>query len=129
MRLRSVPALIMTLLAAAAQPAQAQAIGQVATYSVSPWRIVASLMLCLALGAAAIFALRRRYGLGRLPLMGSEAARRIKVIEQQPLGPQRSICLIEIDGRGYAALFAPQTATLVPLTEIGPERLDESVRT
>ena len=95
--------------------AHAQAIGQNAATSISPWRVVASLMLCLALGAAAIFALRRRYGLNRLPLLGGEVLRRIKVVEQQTLGPQRSLCLVEIDGRAYAALFAPQTATLVAL--------------
>lgn len=102
-------------LALAGTAAHAQEIGQNAAASISPWRVVSSLVLCLALGAVAIFALRRRYGLNRLPLLGGEVPRRIKVIEQQALGPQRSLCLVEIDGCAYAALFAPQTATLVAL--------------
>lgn len=105
--------------AAFAHPALAQTIGQGSGVDVSIWRVLLSLLFCLALGACAIFLLRGRFGSGRTRLLGSNGSRRIKLAEQQFLGPQRYICLIEIDGRPYAALFAPQAATLVPLLAPG----------
>lgn len=109
--------------AATPQAACAVAIGDGTGLAVSPWRVIGSLLLCLALGAAAIFLLRRYYGLGqtgprmgsRMGSWGSAADRRIRVIEQQGLGPHRSLSLIEIDRRTYVALVAPGAATLVAL--------------
>ncbi|MBU6267851.1 MAG: flagellar biosynthetic protein FliO, partial [Sphingomonadales bacterium] len=86
-----------------AGPAQAQALAQGDGGSaVSAWRVVLALLFVLALGVAAIFAMRRRFG--ALPL-ASAPGKRIRVIEQQYLGPQRALYLVEIDGLAYAALF------------------------
>jgi len=109
-------ALAMVPLLVLASTAQAQALGQGGSeVTISPWRVIASLALCLALGATAIYALRRRFGLGGDSLHKGLLGKRIRLVEQQYLGPQRSICLVEIDGKTYAALFAPQAAALVPL--------------
>jgi flagellar protein FliO/FliZ len=110
---------------AAPQAAYAGLLGDSAGLAVSPWRVIGSLLLCLALGAAAIFLLRRHYGLGqggqlRGPLRMSPD-RRIRIIEQQGLGPHRSLSLVEIDQRAYIALIAPGAATLVVLERPGPD--------
>jgi flagellar biogenesis protein FliO len=103
------------------QEAYAGALGHGASLAVSPWRVVASLLLCLALGTAAIFLLRRRYGLSQGNLLRAPTTRRIRVIEQQGLGQHRSVSLIEIDRQAYVALIAPGSATLVALERPVPE--------
>jgi flagellar biogenesis protein FliO len=103
------------------QTAYADVLGNGASLAVSPWRVIASLLLCLALGAAAIFPLRRRYGLGQGSLLRATTERRIRVIEQQGLGPHRSVSLIEIDRQAYVALIAPGSATLVALERPAPK--------
>lgn len=107
--------LITALLAAMPQAAHAATLSAGAGFSVSPWRVIASLLLCLALGAVAILVLRKHYGLGQATLGRGADDRRIRVIEQQSLGPHRSLSLIEIDRQTYVALTAPGAATLVAL--------------
>lgn len=105
--------------AATPQAACAGVIGDGTGLAVSPWRVIGSLLLCLALGAAAIFLLRRYYGLSqngpRIGSLGRAADRRIRLIEQQGLGPHRSLSLVEIDRQTYVALVAPGAATLIAL--------------
>lgn len=110
--------------ALSADPAWAQAIGQTDQSLVSPWRVAAALVFCLVLGAGAIMVLRRRFGSARGAFPGTGATKRIRLLEQHYLGPQRSICLIEIDDRSYAAVFAAQAVSLVPMTVAGT--VDES---
>lgn len=113
----ALPSLLLFL--ALAAPAQAQAIGQAGDSGVSLWRVLLALLLCLGLGAAAVLVLRRHAGRG-LPfaaLAGGVPERRIRVVEQHYLGPQRSICLIEIDGRSYVALIAGQAASVMALRD------------
>lgn len=122
---RSLTGRLVTLgIAVLPQAAYAGALGDGAGLAVSPWRVIGSLLLCLALGAAAIFMLRRHYGLGRSgPHRGSSNGttdRRIRMIEQQGLGPHRSLSLIEVDDQAYLALIAPGAATLVALERPGP---------
>lgn len=97
-----------------ASDARAQTLGQAAGGTgVSPWRVLAALLLCAALAVVAVVVLRRRYGTPG-PFLGALAQpKRIQVIEQQYLGPQRSLCLIAIDGEEYLCLFTAQTATMV----------------
>ncbi|MDB5725974.1 MAG: hypothetical protein JWQ16_2728 [Novosphingobium sp.] len=103
------------------QVAYAGALGDGASLAVSPWRVIASLLLCLALGVTAIFLLRRRYGLSQGSLLRANTERRIRVIEQQGLGQHRSVSLIEIDRQAYVALIAPGSAALVALERPAPE--------
>lgn len=108
---------LLTILPAIVLPDAAHAAALVASAGdFSPWRIVGSLLLCLALGATGIFILRKRYGLGPLT-RPSAAVRSLRIAEQQGLGPSRSIALIEVDGRRYLALVAPGAAALLPLDE------------
>lgn len=102
------------------EAAYAGPLGDGTGLAVSPWRVIGSLLLCLALGAAAIFLLRQHYGLGQGGPSRGPTDRRIRVIEQQGLGPQRSLALIEIDRQTYVALIAPGSATLVALERPGP---------
>ncbi|MFA7603936.1 MAG: flagellar biosynthetic protein FliO [Novosphingobium sp.] len=95
--------------------AWAQDIGQNHGSLISPWRIIASLAFCLVLGGAAIFMLRRYSRWGNGAPSRANPIQRLRVVEQRHLGPQRSICLIEIDGHGYAAIFAAQAVSLVTL--------------
>ncbi|MFT4025392.1 MAG: flagellar biosynthetic protein FliO [Novosphingobium sp.] len=107
--------LIAGLLVALPQAAAADSLGGGGDgFTVSPWRVVAALTLCLALGAAAILVLRKHHALGSA-LPRGPGERRMRVIEQQSLGPQRSLALVEIDGQSYAALVAPGAAALVLL--------------
>ncbi len=108
-----VPAMLMVT----SQPALAQVIGQGGGVDVSIWRVVLSLMFCLALGAGAVLLLRRHFAPGQSGLRRGTAERRIKLVDQQFLGQQRSICLVEIDGKPFAALFSPQAASLLPLDQ------------
>jgi Flagellar biosynthesis protein, FliO len=114
MRLPYILAGFVLLLLGQAAPAQTLAQGS-GGIDISPWRVIASLVLCLALGGGAIYALRRRFGILPLASATGPSTKRIRLVEQQYLGPQRSICLIEIDGQTYAALFAPQATALMPL--------------
>lgn len=102
------------------QAAQAGTLGGGAGAAISVWRVIGALVLCLVLGTAAIFMLRRRYGFGAGGPLRAPPSRRIRVIEQQGLGPQRSLTLVEIDRRTYAALIAPGGASLVALDD-GPD--------
>jgi hypothetical protein len=116
--------LALTFQLGLAGPALAQTLGQGGGVEVSLWRVLLSLFFCVGLGAAAVYLLRKQMMQGRLELPWKrlgfaqpEVQRRIRVADQQFLGPQRSIYLIEIDGEPYAALFAPQAATLIPLAK------------
>jgi flagellar biogenesis protein FliO len=105
------------------QLAWAGSLAEGAGVAISVWRVVGSLLLCLALGVTAIFLLRRHYGLGQARPLRVSGSRRIRIIEQQGLGSQRSLSLIEIDRRTYAALIAPGAVTLLPLDAPSAELL------
>lgn len=102
------------------QTAWAGALGHDPGLAVSPWRVIGSLLLCLGLGAAAILLLRRRYGLSSTGSLPGSAQRRIRLVEQQGLGPHSRLSLIEIDRRAYIALIAPGAATLLALNGASP---------
>ena len=63
---------------------------------------VAATMLFLA---AAVWWLRRR-GLVRIP-SARRAARRLEAVERLPLGPQHTLCLVRIGGRGVLVGLSP----------------------
>jgi flagellar biogenesis protein FliO len=84
--------------------------------AVSIWRIIAALAFCLALGLGAIFALRSRLSLFTIASGGK--ARRLVLIEQITLGPQRSACIISIDNTEYLALLSGSVVQIVPLTPL-----------
>lgn len=109
------PLLLLAFLPLLAGSAQAQTLGHLeGEPGISLWRVLTALSLCLALAVVAAFALRRRFGTTTDRLLHSGTReRRIRVIEQQYLGPQRSLYLLAIDGEEFVCLFAAHTATLV----------------
>jgi flagellar biogenesis protein FliO len=92
-------------------------LAQGAGVDVSIWRVVISLLFCLALAAGAIFALRHRlpFTRGAGALWRTPENRRLQIVEQLVIGQQKSICLIVIDGNEYLAAFAPNAVSLTPI--------------
>jgi len=99
------------LMLLAAMPAGAQRLGQGAGADVSIWRVILALFFCLALGAAAIFFLRRRYRGARPLAFGRE--RRLQLVENLRLSHQVDLCIVSRDGREYLVAASPQGVTVV----------------
>jgi flagellar biogenesis protein FliO len=104
---RAICALALVLLHSAAR---AQQLGHGQGVEVSVWRVVGSLAFCLVLAAGAVFALRHKLPEGRW--LKKANAGRLKLKEHLPLGQQRGLYLIEVDGREYLALFSQQGVSL-----------------
>lgn len=105
--------IVFTLpMALAHTPVAAQQLAQGDGVDVSIWRVVISLLFCIALAAGAIFALRRK--LPTSTLFKRVGINRLKLVDQISLGPQRGVYLIELDGREYLVLFSQQGASLTP---------------
>jgi flagellar biogenesis protein FliO len=98
--------------------ANAQLLGQGAEDGVSVWRVIAALLLCLALGTVGIFALRSRLGLrnGLAALQFGRSAGRLKLIETLRLGPQTSLHLIDIDGNEMLITSSAGVISHLPVT-------------
>jgi flagellar biogenesis protein FliO len=94
-----------------AMPATAQRLGQGAGADISIWRVLLALLFCLALGAAAIFLLRRRYRGARPLAFGRE--RRLQLVENIRLSHQVDLCIVSRDGREYLIATSPQGVTVV----------------
>ena len=103
-------ALSLPLLCAAGA-ASAQRLGQ-GDDGISPWRVVATLLLCLALAVAAAFALRYRIANRGIALF-APAARRLQLIETVRLGPQNNLCVVRYDARDYLIAAGPQGVTVI----------------
>lgn len=99
------------LAAFAAAPATAQRLGQGTGDDISIWRVLLALLLCLALGTAAIFFLRRRYRGARPLAFGRE--RRLQLVENLRLSHQVDLCIVSRDGREYLITASPQGVTVV----------------
>lgn len=99
------------LMLLAAMPAGAQRLGQGAGTEVSIWRVILALFFCLALGAAAIFFLRRRYRGARPLSFGRE--RRLQLVENLRLSHQVDVCIVSRDGREYLVAASPHGVTMI----------------
>jgi hypothetical protein len=81
---------------------------------VSIWRVVAALVLCLALAAGAVFALRHRLGVGGSPLaFFASGQRRMQLLEAIRPHPATAICLVRCDGKDYLIAVGPQGGSLI----------------
>lgn len=104
-------------LAAVAQPAWAQTLGGGATGDVAWGRVLAALVLCLALGIGGAFVLRARLG-GRVSLRSlgfSEVkARRLHLVESLRLRPQVNVCLIRCDKLEFVIATSGQGVAILP---------------
>jgi flagellar biogenesis protein FliO len=106
-------------------PASAQQLAQGDGVEISVWRVIVSLLFCIALAAGAIFALRRK--LPHNSLFKRTDAQRLKLVEQISLGPQRGVYLIDLDGEEYLALLTQQGVSLTALgTAPKPPAEDEA---
>ncbi|MGE5566075.1 MAG: flagellar biosynthetic protein FliO [Parcubacteria group bacterium] len=103
---------------AAARPVCAQTLGQATGPDVSWWRVLAALLLCLALGVAGAYALRARMGVRNAPQLpwrlGSAPTKRLRIIESARVGQQVDVCLIACDDREHLIAVSPQAIQVLP---------------
>jgi len=106
---RIVPA---AALLAAAAPAFAQRLGQGTGTEVPIWRVLAALLLCLALAVAAAILLRRRLGGGARPVAFG-GSRRLQLVETLRLSHQVDLCVVSCDSAEFLIASTPHGATLI----------------
>ena len=84
---------------------------------VAIWRVMLSLLFCLALAGAAIWLLRQRMG-GNLPnLFQRPVQARLRLVERISLGQQVNAALVELDGRELLIVSSPNAVTVVPVDQ------------
>lgn len=85
-------------------------------------RTIIALPLVLALAYVVI-----KYGLARRGLVkGEQGGRRMRVVEQMPLGPKGLLSLVEVGGRYYLLAHAETGVTVIKEYDTLPEPLAES---
>lgn len=98
--------------------ALAQAFGEGAS-PISFWRVAGALALCLGLGAAAAFVLRRQMAPGT-PWLAQPLAKRdqrLRLIQAVRLTPQVSACLLECEGVTVLVGAGPSGCTVLRVIE------------
>jgi len=103
---------LLAPIALAPMSAGAQRLGQGGGDEVSLWRVLAALIVCLALAVSGALALRRRMG-GGMPLILREG-RRLELIESLRISHQVDLCLVRCDGREWLVAATPHGATFGP---------------
>jgi hypothetical protein len=99
------------VLAAAGGAASADAAGRLgggAALDVSPWRILAALILCVIIAVLAALMIRQRGGriaLATLLPRLDPGRRAIEVVETRRLSPHADLCVVRHDGREYLLLL------------------------
>jgi flagellar biogenesis protein FliO len=119
---RPVSLAVVILAVGAHMPAFARPLAQGNGIEISVWRVVVSLLFCIALAAGAIFALRRK--LPQNSLFKRTGSERLKLVEQISLGPQRGVYLIELDKKEYLALLTQQGGSLTVVGKSPPPPKD-----
>jgi hypothetical protein len=110
------------MLAGRAVPATAQRLGGGAgAVDVSPARVMAALVVCVAAAFALAVLLRARNG-DHAPMWrrwrgGWGASSRIRVIETRRAGVHADVCLVECDGDQYLLLCGPSVQTVLRAPE------------
>lgn len=105
-----------------ASGAQAQQLGGAQTADISIWRVLAALLFCLVLAAAAAFALRYRMT-GRLDihLRMAGPTRRMTLVDRLRLTPQAELCLVTIDGQECLLAVSPSSVEVLPIPNASPQ--------
>lgn len=104
--------------ALASAPALAQTLGQAPDDGVSFWRVAGALLLCIALGVGAIFALRMRGGrVSPLPAL-IRRERRLQLIEVLRLGQHVDLCLVSCDDRTLLLAASAHGIDVLPCTDL-----------
>ncbi len=110
---RTVGILAGVLLVCADTPAFAQKLGQAPDDGISFVRVLAALLLCLAIAVAAAIFLQKRAGLGlTLPSLIKRHAR-LKLVESLRVSPQVNVCIVTCDGRELLLEVSPQGASIL----------------
>ncbi len=114
----------LALLAAIAPgAASAQQLGGAAALPVSPIRVAAALLFCLAAVFAIVMLLRRRQTGSALPLLSSflpklNARSRIRIIEARRLSPFADLCIVRCDDCEYVVLCGQAGIELLKTTPL-----------
>lgn len=115
--------LISSLVAGSAKMAVAGTLGGAPDDDISLWRVGGALLLCIALGVAAIFVLRARMGYREWPLLIGKRDCRLKVVETLRLSGRTSLLLVVCDEKELLILSSEQTAQFVAhLPELSPSK-------
>jgi len=93
--------------------ALAQHLGQGTDDGVSAWRVVATLLICVAVAVAAALALKHRMGGGTAQLFVRRKNPRLEMIETLRLRPQIDLCIVACDGEELLLVSSPQGASLL----------------
>lgn len=126
------PVRTLAVLAAASGAASAEAAGRLgggAALDISPWRILAALILCIIIAMLAAVMLRQRGGrfapgalLPRLDL----GRRTIEVVETRRLSPHADLCVVRHGGREYLLLLLAGDARVLRESAVAPALDEES---
>ncbi|MEI9997611.1 MAG: flagellar biosynthetic protein FliO [Rhizomicrobium sp.] len=110
------------LVLAACRPAAAQTLGQGADDGISTWRVIAVLLLCLALAVYAAYVLRARLGGAprfAWPLLSrTKIQRRLQLVETLRLSHQIDLCVVTCDGQDLLVAASAQGVEI--LRELPP---------
>jgi len=93
--------------------ALAQRLGQGPDDGISVWRVVATLLVCVAVAVAAALALKHRMGGGTAQLFVRRKNPRLEMIETLRLRPQIDLCIVSCDGEELLLVSSPQGASLL----------------
>jgi flagellar biogenesis protein FliO len=88
-----------------------QTLGQGDEVGISIWRVLASLLLILVIGAGALLVVRMRTG--QLKLWQPAANRRLQICEISRITPQSALCLVTFDDHEYLIALTSGGATLI----------------
>jgi flagellar biogenesis protein FliO len=106
--MRVAAAAAATLVFAQAGSALAQTIGQGSADDISWWRVVAALVLCMALAVAGAFAIRARTGAAPFMSFAAKQKNRLRLIETLRLNPHVNLFIVDCDGREYLVAATAQ---------------------
>jgi hypothetical protein len=104
-----------------AGPAYAQ-LGGNPDDGISTWRVIASLLICLALAVAGAFALRARLGGASWPILSKPNSRRLRLEESLRVSPHVQLCIIACDDREMLIATSANGAHLITDLPTGPAR-------
>lgn len=109
---------VFLLSISAARPALAQTIGTGAEDDVGAWRVVISLVVCVALAAAGALVLKKRSGQGTGFTWFHASERRLRVLESVRLSRETMLSIVAVDGNQLLVLSGQEGASIV--REISP---------
>jgi hypothetical protein len=108
-----VAAFIAAISFVGATPTLAQTLGQGNTDDISWWRVLAALLLCMALAIGGAFALRARGGASPFLSFAAKQNRRLRLVETLRLSNHVNLCIVDCDGSELLVAVSAQGARLL----------------